>query len=192
MVREAARYADEVLVVDDASRDGTARVARNAGAKVVRLSTNRGYIGAIKVGFAQAAGDVVVTLDGDGELPASRIPDLTRPVIDGEADMVQGRREEIVRPSERVLTWIANRVAPAGDTGTGMRAIQTELARTLEIPGACICGVLTLEVLSRGGRVSEVPIRLSSVDKPRKIAWYHGRQLFYVLAAVLRLKLSLG
>lgn len=185
VVRAAAAYVDEVLVIDDGSTDGTSAAAQEAGATAVRLEPNQGYIAAIKAGFQHARGDVVVTLDGDGELPPDAIPALVQPILDGQADMVQGARGQVPRPSEWVLTGIARLVAPAGDTGTGMRALRTDLARSLSIRGECICGVLTLEVLTRGGRVMDVPIRMATVDKPRKIAWYHGRQFIHVLRSTL-------
>lgn len=184
VVREAREVADEVVVVDDASTDRTAEVAEHAGAVVVRQPANGGYIAAIRRGFQAATGDVVVTLDGDGELPASSIPDLAAPILEGVADMVQGRRDAVPRPSERFLTWLAGRAAPVGDSGTGMRAIRADLARELEIRGRCICGVLSLEALAHGARLQEIPIRLRSISKPRRIAWYHVPQIWHVLRAM--------
>jgi glycosyltransferase involved in cell wall biosynthesis len=184
---EAVRpYVDEVLVIDDGSTDETAREAAEAGARVLRQAKNRGYLAAVKRGFAEAEGDVVVTVDADGEMPVERIPDLVRPIAEGRADMVQGRRERIVRPSEALLTRLARLKGPVGDSGTGFRALRTDLARRLELKGVCICGVFSLEVLSLGGRITEVPVRLRHVDKARRIAWYHARQIFYVLAWLFR------
>lgn len=186
VVRRAAAYASELIVVDDCSEDRTGREAEEAGARVVRNCPNQGYIAAIKTGFETARSATVVTLDGDGELPPERIPELVRPILEGRADMVQGARAAIPRPSERVLTWLANRFAEAGDTGTGMRAIRTSLARELSIPGACICGTLALEVLSKGGRIVDVPISLERTDKPRSVAWYHFGQFFHLWASILK------
>jgi glycosyltransferase involved in cell wall biosynthesis len=173
-------FVDELLVIDDASTDDTAEVARLKGAKVISHNQNRGYIEAIKSGFMQASGDIVITFDADGEFLASVIPELIRPIIDGEADMVQGHRNFFVRPSEKVITWFAQRKANVGDSGTGLRALRTELAQTLELKGACICGIFALEVISKGGKIREIPITLQKIEKPRKIAWFHLRQLFYV------------
>jgi len=61
-----------------------------------------------------------------------------------------------------------------------LRAVRTELAKTLEIDGACICGIFSLEVLSKGGRIVDVPITLEQTEKPRKIAWFHLKQFFDV------------
>jgi glycosyltransferase involved in cell wall biosynthesis len=177
---------DEVLVIDDASTDDTAEVARRAGAIVLQQPVNKGYIPAIKRGFRKARCSVVVTVDGDGEFPSDRIPDLVMPICRGEADMVQGKRDRIPRPSERFLTWVARWGGKVGDSGTGMRALRTDLARTLELKGACICGVFSLEVLSRGGTIAEVSIKLRGVEKPRGVAWYHFQQFFYILVSLWR------
>lgn len=180
VVAEAQCHADEVIVVDDASSDDTVKAASAAGARVERQPENRGYIAAIKRGFRRAAQDIVVTLDGDGELPASAIPRLVAPIIEGRADMVQGARPRPPRPSEAALTWLANRVAPVGDTGTGLRALRIDLARELEIRGRCICGVLALEAHRRGARLEEIPIELRDTGGSRGIAWQHFEQFFWL------------
>ena len=185
-VRRTRDYVDRVLVIDDASTDETAREARKAGADVLKQSSNSGYIAAIKRGFSEADTDIVVTVDADGELPVERVPNLVQPVCTGEADMVQGHRDHIVRPSEKLLTWLASFGGPVGDSGTGLRALRTNLAQTLDLHGACICGIFSLEVLRRGGKIEEVPIRLREVEKPRGGAWQHFAQVFYVGAALFR------
>lgn len=177
---------DEILVIDDASTDSTAAEARAAGATVLTQPVNQGYIAAIKRGFAAAAGDIVVVVDADGEFPPARIPQLVAPILAGEADMVQGHRDVVPRPSERVLTWLAGLRGPVGDSGTGFRALRTDLARRLTLHGACICGIFSLEVLALGGRIAEIPIQLQTVHKPRRIAWYHLRQLLHLLPWLLR------
>ncbi len=183
-------YVDKTLVVDDASTDDTGARARAAGAKVLTQSQNQGYIAAIKWGFRAADTDIVVTIDADGEFPPDRIPHLVRPVCEGEADMVQGHRGEIVRPSEQFLTWLAGWGGPVGDSGTGFRALRTNLAEALDLEGKCICGIFSLEVLGRGGKIQEIPVRLNEIDKPRGIAWYHGKQFFYVVQALFRTTFS--
>jgi glycosyltransferase involved in cell wall biosynthesis len=185
-VRDVQPHVDTALVIDDGSTDATAERARRAGARVVQQPTNRGYIAAIKRGFREAETPVVVTMDGDGELPSERIPDLVGPVCQGEADMVQGRRASIPRPSEAVLTWLAGWGGDVGDSGTGMRALRTDLARSLSLDGACICGIFALEVLNRSGTITEVSINLRDVNKPRGVAWYHFWQFFHILNILRR------
>jgi glycosyltransferase involved in cell wall biosynthesis len=74
---EKAGHAVEVLVIDGASKDGTADEARGAGAKVI-VDARPGYGRAYKTGFAAATGDVVITGDADGTYPFEDTLDLLR------------------------------------------------------------------------------------------------------------------
>jgi glycosyltransferase involved in cell wall biosynthesis len=93
-IREAAEDLD-VLVIDDGSLDKTSLCARDAGAKVVRLSSNMGYGVALQTGFKYAYEkdyDFLVQLDGDGQHNPAYIPDMLNVVISGQADLVLGSR----------------------------------------------------------------------------------------------------
>ncbi len=186
LLEQLKQRVDQIVVVDDCSIDNTAKIAACCGADVIQHTENQGYINSIKSGFAVATGEIVITIDGDGEFSPEDIPALLEPIIEGAADMCQGRRAFVARPSERFLTWLASLKADVGDSGTGFRALRTDLARQLQLNGACICGILALEVASLGGRIVEVPVNLRSSHKPRKIAWFHIRQFFYLLLWLLR------
>ena len=188
-IAELRDHVDEVLVVDDASEDDTSAVAAAAGAVVTRSDTRLGYIGALERGFAAASGDIVVTVDADGEMPVERIGELVAPIVAGTADMVQGHRSHVPRLSERVVTAIAAIGGPVGDSGTGFRAIRTELARELEIPGSCICGSFALTALARGARLAEIRIQTRPVPgRRRRIAWNHLAQAILVARLALRVR----
>ena len=95
VVLKAKRHVDEVLVIDDGSIDDTARIASEAGAKVIKHKENKGKAFGIKNAFKYALEndfDVIVTLDGDGQHNADEIPDLLKPIINNEADMAIGFR----------------------------------------------------------------------------------------------------
>lgn len=80
----------EVIVVDDASTDDTAAIARRAGARVLRHPYNRGYGNSLKTGIAAAAEEFVVICDGDGSYPIGQLPRLLE---DAEQyDMIVGAR----------------------------------------------------------------------------------------------------
>jgi polyprenyl-phospho-N-acetylgalactosaminyl synthase len=172
-------------VVDDGSTDGTGEVARQSGARVIRREQG-GYIRAIKAGFAAATGDLVVTLDADGEHDPRDIPRLLAPLLKDQADLVLGRRPRIDRPSERLITWLVGWKVPVADSGCGFRAMRRSLALSLTFPGRCICGASVLEAHSLGARIVEVPIRLRTINKPRRPAWGHLHQLAVVLRLLIR------
>jgi len=93
-IREACPQA-VVVVVDDASTDGTAAAAEAAGAVVLRLPFNVGIGGAVQTGFRYARDegyDVAVRLDGDGQHDAGEVAKLLEPIEAGRADLVIGSR----------------------------------------------------------------------------------------------------
>ncbi len=95
VILKAKRHVDEVLVIDDGSRDDTARVAEEAGAIVIKHGENEGKAYGVKNAFKYALEndfDVVVTLDGDGQHDADEIPNLLEPVINDKADVSIGFR----------------------------------------------------------------------------------------------------
>jgi glycosyltransferase involved in cell wall biosynthesis len=93
MVLRTRQYADRVLVIDDGSTDRTAEVAELAGAEVIRHPINRGKGAALRSGFhAAREADVIVTMDSDGQHHPSEISKLIAPILEGEADVVNGSR----------------------------------------------------------------------------------------------------
>jgi len=183
-VRELARTYS-VLVVDDGSTDSTAAEARRAGATVIQQSRNEGYIAALKRGFREASSEIIVTFDADGEHRPSDIPQLVQPVWDDELDLVLGARATIPRPSERILNEMARLKIDIQDSGSGLRALRRSLAVELDLDTACTCGTFVLEAARKGARIGEIPIETRTVQKPRGIAWQHGKQFFHVLRYLL-------
>jgi glycosyltransferase involved in cell wall biosynthesis len=82
---------DEVLVVDNASTDRTAEVARSLGARVVH-EARKGYGRAYRTGFEHARGDIIVTMDGDGTYPPNSIPLLLYVLLEERIDFMTARR----------------------------------------------------------------------------------------------------
>jgi glycosyltransferase involved in cell wall biosynthesis len=83
--------AQEVVVVDNGSTDGTGRAAQAAGARVV-AEPRRGYGYACAAGAAASTGDVLVFMDGDGSFVPAELPELAEPIRAGRFDLVLGTR----------------------------------------------------------------------------------------------------
>jgi len=83
------RYYAEIIVVDDGSADKTAERAAEAGARVFRHTTNRGYGASLKSGISGASHDYVVMTDADGTYPCEYIPEMLSRLK--TSDMVVGR-----------------------------------------------------------------------------------------------------
>lgn len=89
----AKLYTDNVIVVDNASSDRTAEIAKKAGAEVIAHETNTGKGAALETGFKAAANlgaDIIVTMSSSGHHNPADIPTLVAPIIKGSADIVNG------------------------------------------------------------------------------------------------------
>lgn len=93
IVLSTQKYVDRVIVIDDGSTDNTQEIAKLAGAEVIRHNSNRGKGAALRTGFEAAKdSDIIVTIDSDGQHNPHEIPGLILPIINGEADIVNGSR----------------------------------------------------------------------------------------------------
>lgn len=128
-MRSVRRYADEVVVIDDGSVDSTAEMAAWARARVVRQPVHCGTIAALKRGSHEARGDVVVTMEADGEHRAEDIPRLVQPILNEEADLVLGCRPHIACPSERFLNWLTSLRVRVHDSRDGRAPLRSRGAR---------------------------------------------------------------
>ena len=98
----------EVIVVDDGSTDQTARVAKEAGARVISLERNVGKGGAMKAGAEATDAEIVVYLDADlMGLTKDHVTSLAEPVINCEADIALGIFDE-----GRFTTDMAQKITP--------------------------------------------------------------------------------
>src|SRR5687767_13084639 len=96
----------EIIIVDDNSNDGTAEVGQrlageHAKVRVVRHAKNLGKTEALKTGFAETRGEVVIVQDADLEYDPAEIAGVIKPILDGHADVVYGSRF-LVRKATRV------------------------------------------------------------------------------------------
>jgi len=101
VVISTLEHVDHVIVVDDGSEDRTSEIAGIAGAEIIKHHENQGKGAALKTGFDSIIDvDIVVTLDGDGQHNPEEIPKLIKPIIDGEADIVNGSRYLVNRDDD--------------------------------------------------------------------------------------------
>jgi glycosyltransferase involved in cell wall biosynthesis len=161
------------IVVDDGSTDATAAIAGGRGASVVSHPENRGLGAAVRTGLRAAvdAGAVAVAyLDADLEYAPEDIPKLLEPVLSGRADYVLGSRFRGGVRGMRLYRRVGNYAFTAllvvltgariTDGQTGMRAFSREAADRAEIVHDYnYAQVLTLDLLRKGFRLEEVPIR---------------------------------
>ena len=123
VVGQLSRYA-HVIVVDDASQDGTAETAEAAGATVVRHAVNSGYGKAIESGIARAAeGEFshVVTADGDGQHDPAEVGEFVRLLTDEPWELVVGIRPGPYRFVERLCAAYARRSLGVDDPLCGVK-----------------------------------------------------------------------
>ena len=160
------------VVIDDGSTDGTAEIAADAGAEVVRLQPNRGLGAAVRAGFEVARkhrAAAVAFCDADGEYAPEELPTLVGPILDGVADYVVGDRfsGDIRRMlphrrlGNRILTRGLSLAArrKLGDGQSGYRALShAALAEAEIVHDYNYAQVLTLNLLRKGFRYAEVPI----------------------------------
>jgi len=109
VISDVAKFGD-VIIVDDNSSDSTSSISENAGAKVVKHTSNMGYEAALSTGikYAFESGyEYVITTDADGELLAESIPPLSM-LLAGNADLVVGIRSKKNRVIESFFGFITS------------------------------------------------------------------------------------
>jgi glycosyltransferase involved in cell wall biosynthesis len=171
VIGEIPPLVHEVIVADNGSRDRTAEVAREAGARVVS-EPRRGYGRACLAGIAAAdRPDVIVFLDGDHSDYPAQLVDVVVPILEGRADMVigsrnLGRREAGAHPWHAVLgtrLCVAFMNATAGSRATDLgpfRAITADALRSLGMsdPNYGWTVEMQIKAARAGLRVVEVPV----------------------------------
>jgi len=142
IVRQAKKYADKVVVVDDASKDKTANNARLAGAEVIRHARNAGLGSAIRTGLKyalRAKADIAITLDADGQHDPEDIPKFLKKISEGY-DFVLGERSLHAYPFRKklgnfLLTHATNFVSGTElrDTESGFRAFSRKALQSIQL-----------------------------------------------------------
>ena len=188
----------ELIVVDDGSKDGTTEILRGLQTKYtfkLLLKENGGKGSALRRGFREVTGDLVVIQDADTEYSPEEFPDLIELICQGRADVVYGSR---FLGRHRVflfthylgnlfLTLLTNVLynTMLTDMETCYKAMRVEVLRSfaLESDGFGIEPELTAKIFKRGYRVYEVPITYDGrgYDEGKKITWRDGVVALWVL-----------
>lgn len=186
VVSGVSRHVSEVIVVDDGSSDDTSDKALEAGAVLLKNDDNVGKRLSLIRGYRIAKGEVVVTLEADGQHHPDDIPRLVGPILNDRADLVIGVRPELPHFSERVITTLTRLKVKVEDASSGFRAIRKSVVDEMEIHGSCTCGTFILEAYSKGARVVGVPIEVSERENGRRIQTRHLKQALFVLYDLFR------
>jgi len=176
VVLKAKKHVDQVIVIDDGSRDGTSQAARAAGALVVIHGVNKGYGESVKSCFEAAKAnhaDVLVIFDGDGQHNPEELPRALAPVLNGGADMVIGSRflggggsmPRYRKFGIDVITWLFNMGSKVrvSDAQSGFRAYGRRVLDSIPLAekGMGISVEVLIKARGKGFTIQEVPISCS-------------------------------
>ena len=132
VVETALSYIANVVVVNDASTDKTALLAKNSGAFVITSKSNLGYDSALECGISYALNEnatSILTLDADGQHPHEFIPIMIDIVQSNAFEMVLGARRDPPRMSERIFSLTTNYMYNVKDITCGMKCYSADLCR---------------------------------------------------------------
>ena len=190
----------EIIVVDDASTDGTRELLQNMPPGQIRLilhDVNQGKGAAIRTGVAHATGDIVLIQDADLEYDPRDYPMLLEPILEDQADVVFGNRfhggpHRVLYfwhyAANRGLTLLTNLLTGLNvtDMEVGYKVFRRDVLRrlTLESDRFGFEPEITVKVAKLRCRVYEVPIRYygRTYEEGKKITWRDGlAALFHIL-----------
>lgn len=188
----------QVIVVDDASSDGTARVAASFADRIVllRQPRNRGKGAAIRAGIEHATGQVIVIQDADLEYVPEELPALVEPILSGSATVVYGNRfSGGMHPDHPLPNRIVNRLLSwavlclyfrrVPDEATCYKAFDAAVLREMHL--VCerfeFCPEVTAKAIRLGHRIQHVPISYHPRNhaEGKKIRWTDGVEAFWTL-----------
>jgi len=190
-------FAKEIIIVDDASTDGTREVLQGLarpGLRVLLQERNQGKGAALRRGFAAAEGDIVLVQDADLEYDPAEYPQLIAPILAGRADVVYGSRflggpHRVLlywhSLGNRVLTTLTNMVSNLNltDMETCYKVFRRETLQRLRLRSDRFGfePEVTIKLAKLRARIYEVPISYAGRDysEGKKIGWKDGLAAFF-------------
>jgi SAM-dependent methyltransferase len=196
----ASPFTQELIIVDDASTDGTTALARSITDPRVRVLVqpfNQGKGAALRRGFPEATADFVVVQDADLEYDPSDYGTLLAPLLAGSADVVFGSRFAITQPhrvlyfwhavGNKVITLASNMVTNLNlsDVETCYKVFRREVIQSIELEEDRFGfePEITAKIAKGGWRLYEVGISYSgrTYDEGKKIGWWDGLRAVYCI-----------
>jgi glycosyltransferase involved in cell wall biosynthesis len=189
----------QLIVVDDGSSDGTreilAGLQRELGFQVVLQERNQGKGAALRRGFQEVTGDLVVIQDADLEYSPEEYPELIELICQGRADVVYGSRflgrHRVFMFSHYLGNWFLTLLTNVlyntmlTDMETCFKVMRSEIMREMNLQsnGFGIEPEMTAKIFKRGYRVYEVPISYDGrgYEQGKKITWRDGVVALWVL-----------
>jgi glycosyltransferase involved in cell wall biosynthesis len=197
---QALPFAQQLIVIDDGSTDGTAAAVQAYEGVLLLRQENRGKGAALRAGIPHVDGDVVVIQDADLEYDPADVPALIEPILDGRADVVYGSRLSGGRPQRAYLFWhrAGNRLlslvagvlfnTTLSDMETGYKAFRADVLASLELRenGFGIEPEITGRICKQHLRIYELPVSYygRTYDEGKKITWRDGFRAIWVLVRV--------